>query len=145
MNINTAFPSNYLRATDLQGRNITVVIDRVEKEKVGNDDRLVLYFQNKDKGMILNKTNANNIAALYSPETDGWCGQQLVLFEAMVDFKGQTVPALRVRGPQPKDRVQQPPKQASMPTPSRTFMAGLGQQPAMAPSYPPVDDSDVPF
>ena len=131
MNINSAFPSNYLRATDLQGRNITVVIDRVEKEKVGNDDRLVLYFQNKDKGMILNKTNANNIATLYSPETDGWCGQQLVLFEAMVDFKGQTVPALRVRGPQPKDRPQT--QKTAMP------------KPAMAPSYPPVSDDDIPF
>ena len=129
MNINDAYPSNYLRASDLKGRNLPVVIDRIEQEKVGNDTKMVLYFQNKSKGMILNKTNANNIAALYSPETDAWAGRQLVIFEAMVDFKGQTVPALRVRGPQPKDN---------------------GHKPAMAPSYPPkppVDDmaDEIPF
>ena len=108
MNINDAYPSNYLRASDLKGRNIPVVIDRIEQEKVGNDNKMVLYFQNKTKGMILNKTNANNIAALYSPETDAWAGRQLIIFEAMVDFKGQTVPALRVRGPMPKDQPKQP-------------------------------------
>ena len=129
MNINDAYPSNYLRASDLKGRNIPVVIDRIEQEKVGNDTKMVLYFQNKSKGMILNKTNANNIAALYSPETDAWAGRQLIIFEAMVDFKGQTVPALRVRGPQPKDN---------------------GHKPTMAPSYPPktpVDDmaDEIPF
>ena len=107
MNINDAYPSNYLKASDLQGRNIPVVIDRVEQETVGKDRKLVLYFQNKSKGMILNKTNANNIAACYSPETDAWAGRQLILFEAMVDFKGQTVPALRVRAPQPKDNPPQ--------------------------------------
>ena len=120
MNINDAYPSNYLRASDLKGRNIPVVIDRIEQEKVGNDSKMVLYFQNKQKGMILNKTNANNIAALYSPETDAWAGRQLVIFEAMVDFKGQTVPALRVRGPQPKDN-------------------GHKQSAPLAPSYPPND------
>lgn len=87
MNINDAYPSNYLKASDLQGRTIQVIIDRVEMETVGKDHKAVLYFQNKTKGMILNKTNANNIAAIYSPETDGWIGQPLVLFEAMVDFK----------------------------------------------------------
>jgi arabinogalactan endo-1,4-beta-galactosidase len=126
MNINDAYPSNYLRASDLKGRNIPVVIDRIEQEKVGNDTKMVLYFQNKTKGMILNKTNANNIAALYSPETDAWAGRQLIIFEAMVDFKGQTVPALRVRGPMPKDN---------------------GHKPAMAPSYPPpgLADDEAPF
>lgn len=50
--------------------------------------------------MVLNKTNANNIAFLYGEETDDWQGAEIVLFEAMVDFQGKTVPALRVRGPQ---------------------------------------------
>jgi len=120
MNINDAYPSNYLRASDLKGRNIPVVIDRIEQEKVGNDNKMVLYFQNKSKGMILNKTNANNIAALYSPETDVWAGRQLIIFEAMVDFKGQTVPALRVRGPQPKDQ----PRQLQVPPPTTAKMNG---------------------
>ena len=101
MNINEAFPSKYLKASDLQGRSIPVVMDRVEMEDIGRgEEKLILYFQGKAKGMVLNKTNANNIAALYTPDTDNWAGRQIVLFEAMVDFQGKTVPALRIKAPQ---------------------------------------------
>ena len=102
MQISQAFPSNYLKAADLQGRNVTIKIDRVETEKIGQDSKLVLYFQGKEKGMVLNKTNANNIAHLYGEETDDWKGGEITLFEAMVDYQGKTVPAIRVRAPQRK-------------------------------------------
>lgn len=105
--INEAFPSNYLKAADLKGRNALVTMDRAEFEKIGDDEKLVLFFEGKDKGMVLNKTNASNIAAAYGDETEDWKGQQIVLFEAMVDFQGKTVPAIRVRAPQAKDRPQQ--------------------------------------
>lgn len=101
-NINEAFPSNYLKASDLQGRSVTIKMDRAVFETIGKDEKLVLYFQGKDKGMVLNKTNANNIAFIYGQETDDWRGQEITLFEAMVDFQGKTVPAIRVRAPQRK-------------------------------------------
>ena len=65
MHIDSAFPSKYLKASDLQGRNVTVKMGRVEQEKIGTDEKLILYFQGKEKGVVLNKTNANNVAALY--------------------------------------------------------------------------------
>jgi arabinogalactan endo-1,4-beta-galactosidase len=102
MQISSAFPSNYLKASDLQGKNILVKMDRTEYEMIGNDKKLILYFQGKEKGMVLNKTNANNIAHIYGEETDEWKGAEIVLFEAMVDFQGKTVPAIRVRAPQRK-------------------------------------------
>lgn len=104
MRISSAFPSNYLKAADLQERNVKVVMDRVEMEDIGGDHKPILYFQGKDKGMVLNKTNANNIAIAYGDDTDGWEGKEIVLFEAMVDFQGKTVPAIRVRAPTAKDR-----------------------------------------
>ena len=105
MNINEAFPSKYLKASDLQGHNISVTIGNVVTEDIGKgEEKLIIYFQGKQKGIVLNKTNANNIAAVYGPETEDWVGQPIVIFEAMVDFQGKTVPALRVRAPQPKDR-----------------------------------------
>jgi arabinogalactan endo-1,4-beta-galactosidase len=102
MNINEAFPSNYLKAADLQGRQVLVRMDRVEYEMIGNDKKLILYFEGKEKGMVLNKTNANNIAHIYGDDTTEWRGAEIVLFEAMVDFQGKTVPAIRVRPPQKK-------------------------------------------
>jgi arabinogalactan endo-1,4-beta-galactosidase len=98
-NINEAFPSNYVKAADLKGRQLTVKMDRVEYEMIGDDKKLILYFVGKDKGMVLNKTNANNIATIYGDETDDWRDQEIVLFEAMVDFQGKTVPAIRVKAP----------------------------------------------
>ncbi len=74
MNINDQFPSKYLKAADLQGRNVTVKMARVEQEKIGDDMKLILYFQGKERGVVLNKTNANNIASLYGGETEDWYG-----------------------------------------------------------------------
>lgn len=100
MRVSDAFPSNYLKASDLQGRAVTVKMDKATMETLGNDEKLVLYFIGKEKGMVLNKTNANNIAFIYGDDTDLWHGQEIQLFEAMVDFQGKTVPAIRVRAPQ---------------------------------------------
>ena len=49
--------------------------------------------------MVLNKTNANNVSVLYGDDTDDWIGRSVELFEAMVEFQGKTVPALRIRAP----------------------------------------------
>lgn len=123
MRVSDAFPSNYLKASDLQGRAVTVKMDRASMETLGNDEKLVLYFIGKEKGMVLNKTNANNIAFIYGDDTDLWHGQEITLFEAMVDFQGKTVPAIRVRGPQRRAAQQshQAPPQQRQPE-----MAGAG-------------------
>lgn len=99
MKSSDAFPSKYLKAADLQGRQITVKMTHVASETIGGDKKFILYFAGKEKGMVLNKTNWNNIAKVYGDESDDWAGQEIVLFEAMVDFQGDTVPSIRVRGP----------------------------------------------
>jgi hypothetical protein len=63
----------------------------------------LLYFEGKDKGLILNKTNSNNVAAAYGDETDRWQGQDVVLYPNMVDFQGRSVEAIRLRRPSAKD------------------------------------------
>jgi arabinogalactan endo-1,4-beta-galactosidase len=130
MQISEAFPSNYLKAADLQGRNALVTIARTEYEMIGNDKKLILYFQGKEKGMVLNKTNANNISQIYGDETDDWKGGEIILFEAMVDFQGKTVPAIRVKAA-PRKPVQERP----------------GTQPRMKPAGDPRGDMDdaIPF
>lgn len=103
MQISEAFPSKYLKASDLQGRNVMVKMSHAAFEEIGGDKKLILYFQGKEKGMVLNKTNANNISDIYGDDTDDWAGEPIVLVEAMVDFQGKTVPAIRVRKPTAKD------------------------------------------
>lgn len=100
MNINDAFPSNYLKASDLGDASPVVTIDRVEHEPVGRDKEMkaVLYFQGKTKGMVLNKTNAKKISELIgSPETDEWAGFKVKIFATTTEFGGETVECIRVK------------------------------------------------
>jgi hypothetical protein len=99
--LNEVFPSNYVKADDLKGREVSVVISEAKMEKLGSDTKLVIYFQNKDKGMVCNKTNANRIAYLYGEDTDDWIGKEIVLASEFVEYQGKTVKGLRVRPPAP--------------------------------------------
>ena len=125
MNINEAFPSQYLKASDLKGRTITVEIDRVETEPVGQNKemKLILYFIGKDKGLVLNKTNASKIASLLeSQNTEDWHGCAIALYPTETSFQGDQVECIRVKSA-PRQRQAAPP-----PPPAEH-----------------IDDSDIPF
>ena len=106
MKVSEAFPSKWLAAADLNNQNARVTIARVELEKIGDDSKPVLYFKGKTKGLVCNKTNAKNIAAVYGDEMEDWVGSELILFPVMTDYQGKSVEAIRVRSPQPKDNPQ---------------------------------------
>lgn len=98
MDINSVFPSKYLKASDLQGQDATVTISHVAIEDVGGDDRKpVVYFTGKDKGIVLNKTNAAAIQNLYGADTDNWTGKRIILFPTQTDFQGKPTACIRVR------------------------------------------------
>jgi hypothetical protein len=101
MNIDSAFPSNYLKASDLGDKSPVVTIDRIEVEPIGRDKEMkpVLYFQGKEKGVVLNKTNAKKIAELTgSKDTDDWAGCQIRLYASQTEFAGEMVECIRVKG-----------------------------------------------
>ena len=99
MELAAIFPSRYIKAADLKGREATVVIARAEIEKLGDDNKLVLYFQNKEKGLVTNRTNADRIAYLYGTNTDSWIGREITLYTDMVNFQGKVTEAIRVKPP----------------------------------------------
>lgn len=104
MRISNAFPSKFLKCADLQGKAVTVKIERVEMEEIGNDKRPIAYFYGKEKGFVLNKTNASVIADMYGDDTDTWDGKHITLRPTRVDFKGERVDAIRVEfHDQPKE------------------------------------------
>lgn len=140
MRMSAAFPSEFLKAADLNGRQVPVVADRVEMQKVGDDNKPVLYFAGKEKGLVLNKTNANMIATVYGDEMDDWQGAELVLYETKVQFQNQMVDAIRVKIP-PRKPVRQA-------VPARST---INDKPVVTQQYseinpPPIDvDDDIPF
>jgi hypothetical protein len=103
MDVNSVFGGDSLKAADLNGRDVTVTIASVE-EKVFNDGakgpqkKLLIRFAGAKKALICNKTNAKRIALLHGPETDRWPGKAVTLYADMVDFQGDAVMAIRVKG-----------------------------------------------
>lgn len=107
MKISNAFPSKYLRAVDLQDTDHTLAMDCVVIEEIANDEKKpVLYFAKKEKGLVLNKTNSKIIAREYGDDTDNWEGKTVILYPAMVEFRGDMVEAIRVRIPKAPTRRQ---------------------------------------
>lgn len=136
VNINDTFgTSNYLKAADLKGRSVKLVIESVTTEKVGDDDKAVVHFAGKEKGLVLNKTNAMRIVeATGTDETDEWEGWTITLYACKVDFQGKRVDGLRV-----DDRpgaTKRPLGQTQRPTASR---AAADEPP------PELNDDDIVF
>ena len=122
--------SKYLKADDLEGdrklriKNVTVETIGAGAEK---EQKLVVWFTNDKRGLVLNKTNNRTIRGTYGDDTAGWTGKIIIVFSQMVDMRGRMVLGLRVRIP--------PPKQA----------AGDGQtaKPKAAKPKPPVVDDEL--
>jgi hypothetical protein len=135
VNINDAFPSKYLKASDLKGAEPVVTIAKVEMEAVGRDREMkaVVYFQGKEKGVVLNKTNSNKIAQIAgSFDTDDWAGVSVKLYATETEFGGETVECIRIKPATVPSRGSKPvpaPKPAPPPQPEPTFEAGADDVP----------------
>ncbi len=129
--INGQFPSKYLKATDFDESGTVMTILTVRREAIKNREgkdelKPILYFRNEDKGLVLNKTNANKLTKLFkSSDTDDWTDQPVCLYRTEVQFGADTVDAIRM-------------KQAALPTGKEN--ARTPKPPAMAASN--VDDGD---
>jgi hypothetical protein len=95
------FPSRYFKADDLSQPRV-LRIAKCVTEKVGQDDKPVLYFDNEKKTLPLNKTNWQSVAEILDRDDDAdWGGGVIELFAKTVPFKGDLVPAPRIRKPRP--------------------------------------------
>lgn len=135
MDIRTAFGS-YLKAADIDsaGGSMRLRIKSFKMETLkGNDGeeevKPVVAFQGADKALILNKTNANRIAAVHGWETDDWIGKVIELYVENVEAFGKMQDAIRVRVPKPAAPAK--------PAPRR-------QTEVIQSDEPPVDDIDGP-
>src|SRR6516225_10131236 len=90
--------SKYFRAEDVL-QDKTLKIKNVTEEMVGQgasqEKKLVVWFDNSKKGLVLNKTNNRTIRGAYDDDTAGWAGKLIVLYPTTASFGGRMVPALR--------------------------------------------------
>jgi len=77
--------SKYLKAQDMLGANLRVVIESVEILKFDAEgdkpagQRPALKFVGKDKGLALNPTNVKILCKAYGDDSDSWVGHEIGL------------------------------------------------------------------
>ena len=109
MDFEELYPSNFLRAGDLGGSPMIVTVGGIKPDVIGGEKKVVMTFSSGEKALILNKTNGKTMAKLFGRDTTDWIGKRITLIPAMVDFKGDTVEAIRIRTVAPaKARVAAP-------------------------------------
>jgi hypothetical protein len=99
-NINDSFPSNYLKASDIRGAEPIVTIDHVAFEPVGRTKEMkaVAYFKGKEKGLVLNKTNATKICSIACSQlTEDWDGVRIKLYATETEFAGEMTECIRIK------------------------------------------------
>jgi hypothetical protein len=121
--------SRYFKAQDLEAEK-KLRIKSVTEESVGvgaeQQKKLVVWFTNDERGLVLNKTNNRTMRGAFGDDCAGWAQKIIVLFPSTVDLRGKMVPSLRVRIP--------PPKQA----------AGNGATKSVEPEQPPAKPAAQP-
>ena len=85
------YGSKYFSAADLHGEQIKRKIGKVEvvelKDKDGSTKRkFVIYFLNLDKPLVVNKTNANKLAASHGKNTVNWVGIVCEIYAEMTSL-----------------------------------------------------------
>lgn len=98
------FPSQYLSAIDLRGQDVEVQISAVsfgDLQMVGGAKarKPVMSFQGKQKRLVLNKTNAESIAAQYGTKAEAWVGKKITIYPTRTRFGSKVVDCIRVKEP----------------------------------------------
>jgi len=102
MDYRSFFDRDYIAAFDLNGKDVTLTISKAiggELTAQGGrkSKRPVVYFEGREKAMVLNRTNGKTIAALYGNDVNAWVGKQITLFPTTTTFGSETVECIRIR------------------------------------------------
>lgn len=122
MKVSDALDANFIYAGDLDGKEVTLTIDRVaprgtvKREDGQKVDKEVVYFKETKRGLALNKTNLRRLQLTHGNDMDKWTGKKITIFPTTIEMslamaeqagcvvmgiqgKKATVPCIRVRVP----------------------------------------------
>ncbi len=102
MKMSLMFPSDFVKADDLNGKDVTKKIKAVTMDELTmaggrKETRPVVRFSDAEKKLVLNKTNAITISKMYGNETDEWIGKQITMYPTETQFGSETVDCIRIR------------------------------------------------
>ena len=79
------FPGRFIKAGEMHGRAVTltvrdVYLDVLEQEDGREKQQAIIAWQETDREMALNKTNAQSIMAMFGPDSGDWIGKRITLY-----------------------------------------------------------------
>ena len=82
MRKDSALPTKYITGTVVGDHKMKLTVARVVMETMenGREQKPVMYFVGKDRGMVINSGNWDAMALVYGDESDGWAGKMIELF-----------------------------------------------------------------
>lgn len=105
--------SETIGAWDLKGRDFTLVITKVESQKLqrsgGKAQRKAkLTFRGAEKSLIAGATILDTISKMYGRKIEGWIGKPVTLYATTCNSFGEAgVPCVRVRPTIPKGKADE--------------------------------------
>ncbi len=137
------YPSEYVKAADLRGKDVTVIIDHLEWENLvmagGKKDRKVVVHlrsvagKRLEKRWVIGKTVLRQISAALGDEKDvsKWGGGKITMYPTTCrGASGGMVECIRVRHKVNQGAVEIPEDMAATPTPRVDFVDAANDAPA---------------
>lgn len=113
-------PGKYIQSFELEDREHTVTITKIEGQRIEGEEgrsakKPVLFLEGWPRPLVLNKTNAKTLIALYGPDYRQWAGKRFTMFPTVVKFGKDDVDAIRFRkrvppAPAAQSRTERPTK-----------------------------------
>ena len=108
MRANQAFPSKYLKSSDVKEKPRVAVISHLAQEMVGQGqdakEKHVLHFEDQ-KPLVLNRTNWDALEEAFG-DSDDWPGQKVKIRCARTQFQGKATDGIRLEAIVPKPALK---------------------------------------
>jgi hypothetical protein len=103
MKIDDLLPSKYLKTGDFREPKV-VTVKELKKANVARQDqtpeyKFIAFFEELEKGLVLNKTNIKRMGKYLGDDTDDWPGGKVEIYvDDNIQYGSDIVEGLRIRG-----------------------------------------------
>jgi hypothetical protein len=108
--------SKFLRKEDFDTDQICTIKNVTLEDMQGDkgEQRWVIWFRERDKGMVLNVTSIRVLEQAFGDDSDDWIGKKVKVYvDPNVSFQGKVVGGLRLMPPRKQPESKTPPKEAA--------------------------------
>lgn len=102
--LNEEFPSEYLNGDEIGKAIVPVKIASVDMKlvknpkKQSNQNRMVIYFEDKEKGLIIAKERGNELKILFGDDPQKYIGEEIMLYTKRQNSFGEMKNIIHIRG-----------------------------------------------